>query len=150
MKVAWIAAGGPPSLKSDALARLEVIADTYLSMNAPIQQAIPAMLGARYSIQSQLLDRVKFNLAVLDEKLANQTVCGRLLIEGGWYAILRVPVLGADEDFAIAILHETGVLLQPGHFYNFPGDGYLVISLITPSEQFAVGVERVLNHVARR
>ena len=150
MKVAWIAAGGPQSLKSDALARLEVIADTYLSMNAPIQHAIPALLAERHSIQSQLLHRIKSNLALLDERLASQTLCERLVTEGGWYAVLRVPVLGADEDLAIALLHDTGVLLQPGHFYNFPSDGYLIASLITPSEQFATGIERILRYVALR
>jgi aspartate/methionine/tyrosine aminotransferase len=150
MKVAWIAASGPQPLKSDALLRLEVIADTYLSMNAPIQHAIPTMLAERHGIQSQLLDRIKSNLAVLDERLARQTLCSRLVIEGGWYAVLRVPALGSDEDLAIALLHETGVLLQPGHFYNFATDSYLVASLITPAEQFAIGMERVLPYLARR
>ena len=150
MKVAWVTASGPQAFKADALARLEVIADTYLSMNAPIQYAIPAMLGERQSIQSQLLGRIKSNLAVLDERLARQTLCSRLVVEGGWYAVLRVPALGSDEDLAIALLHETGVLLQPGHFYNFATDSYLVASLITPAEQFAMGMERVLEYLARR
>ena len=150
MKVAWIAASGPQSLKSDALSRLEVIADTYLSMNAPIQHAIPTMLAERHGIQSQLLDRIKSNLSLLDVKLAGQTLCSRLVIEGGWYAVLRVPALGSDEDLAIALLHETGVLLQPGHFYNFATDSYLVASLITPAEKFAHGIERVLQYLAHR
>ena len=150
MKVAWIAASGPQSLKSDALSRLEVIADTYLSMSAPIQHAIRAMLGERHGIQSQLLDRIKSNLSLLDVKLAGQTLCSRLVIEGGWYAVLRVPALGSDEDLAIALLHETGVLLQPGHFYNFATDSYLVASLITPAEKFAHGIERVLQYLAHR
>jgi len=150
MKVAWIAVSGPPPLFSDALARLEVIADTYLSMNAPVQHAVPAMLAERHSIQAQLLDRIKSNLAVLDEQLARQKLCDRLAIEGGWYAILRVPILGTDEEMAIAVLRETGVLLQPGHFYNFPTDGYVVASLITPRAQFAEGIERTLQYLARR
>jgi aspartate/methionine/tyrosine aminotransferase len=150
MKVAWIAASGPKSLKLEALARLEVIADTYLSMNAPIQYAVPAMLGERLSIQSQLLDRIKSNLAMLDEKLASQKVCQRLSIEGGWYGVLRVPVLGTDEDLVIALLHGCEVLLQPGHFYNFPTDGYLVASLITPSNEFAEGITRTLSCIANR
>jgi aspartate/methionine/tyrosine aminotransferase len=150
MKVAWIAASGPPALKADALARLEVIADTYLSMNAPIQHAVPAMLAERHSIQAQLLDRIKSNLALLDEKLAEQNLCDRLAIEGGWYAVLRVPVLSTDEDLAIALLENTGVLLHPGHFYNFPANGYLIASLITPAEPFAEGIGRVLRFLASR
>ena len=150
MKVAWIAASGPKPLKLEALARLEVIADTYLSMNAPIQHAVPTMLHERHSIQGQLLERIKSDLAALDEKLACQSLCERLSIEGGWYAVLRVPVLGTDEDLAIALLQHTGVLLQPGHFYNFPADGYLVASLITTSDEFAEGIARALAHIAER
>ena len=77
------------------------------------------------------------NLALLDSELAWQRLCRRLEVEGGWYAVLRVPVAGSDEELAIALLRETGVLVQPGHFYDFASDGYLVISLITPAKEFA-------------
>ena len=150
MKVAWIATTGPEPIKSQALARLEVIADTYLSMNAPIQHAVPAMLAERHSIQIQLLGRIKSNLALLDEKLARQKLCERLAVEGGWYGVLRVPILGSDEDLAISLLHDAGVLLQPGHFYNFPTDGFLIASLITPTREFANGIDRALTYVAQR
>jgi alanine-synthesizing transaminase len=150
MKVAWLATSGPADTKTEALARLEVIADTYLSMSAPVQLAVPAMLAERQSIQAQVLERILTNLAALDASLAAQTLCQRLAVEGGWYAILRFPVLGTDEDLAIALLRETGVLLQPGHFYNFPGDGYLVASLITPCNEFRQGVGRVLRYIASR
>ncbi|MFZ1135219.1 MAG: pyridoxal phosphate-dependent aminotransferase [Candidatus Korobacteraceae bacterium] len=150
MKVAWLATSGPADAKAAALARLEVIADTYLSMSAPVQLAVPAMLVERQSIQSQLMERIRTNLATLDASFAAQTLCRRLAVEGGWCAVLRVPVLGTDEDLAIALLHETGVLLQPGHFYNFPSDGYLVASLITPYNEFREGVGRVLRYIASR
>jgi aspartate/methionine/tyrosine aminotransferase len=150
MKVAWIVAGGPASLKTDALARLEIIADTYLSMNAPLQLAVPAMLDERHYVQPQLLDRVRENLAVLDHLLAANKLCSRLKVEGGWYAVLRVPALGSDEDLAIALLEGPGVLLQPGHFYNFAKDGYLVASLITPRDVFKEGIARSLEHLAKR
>jgi aspartate/methionine/tyrosine aminotransferase len=148
MKVAWIAISGPSALKRDALARLEVIADTYLSMNAPIQLAVPAMLEERKNIQPQLLTRVRTNLAELDSQLRVQKLCQRLAIEGGWYAILRVPARGSDEEFAIALLRENNVLIQPGHFYDFAAEGYLVVSLITPSAEFAEGMKRLLALVA--
>jgi aspartate/methionine/tyrosine aminotransferase len=148
MKIAWIAANGPQPLLSDAMSRLEIIADTYLSMNAPVQWAVPVMLEERYSIQRQLRQRMTGNLAVLDAELASQELSRRLEVEGGWYAVLRVPVVGSDEDLAIALLRETGVLVQPGHFYDFASDGHLVISLITPGDEFAEGIRRLLAFVA--
>jgi len=148
LKVAWIVAGGPEELKQEALNRLEVIADTYLSMNAPVQMAIPELLQERHSIQQQLIARIRANLAELDRQLAAQKLCTRLEVEGGWYVILRVPVTGSDEELSIALLHSTGVLVQPGHFYDFASDGYLVLSLITPEEFFATGLERLLRFVA--
>ena len=150
MKVAWIATSGPEALKTDALARLAVIADTYLSMNAPLQFALPAMFAERHNIQPQLMQRIRTNLDELDAQLAAQNLCHRLAIEGGWYAVLRVPVLGSDEDLTIALLRATGVLLHPGHFYNFPGEGYLVASLITPTAEFSDGISRALKFIAKR
>jgi alanine-synthesizing transaminase len=150
MKIAWIAVSGPASLKSEALARLEVIADTYLSMNTPVQLAVPAMLGQRHDVQTQLLLRIHRNLSALDTLLAAHRSCERLALESGWYAVLRVPILGSDEDLAVALLQSTGVLLQPGHFYNFPGDGYLVASLITPAEDFDAGLSRALEFISNR
>ena len=150
MKVAWIAANGPRPLLSDAMNRLEVIADTYLSMNAPLQWAVPVMLEERHTIQSQLLQRMVSNLALLDSQLAAQKLCSRLEVEGGWYAILRVPVAGSDEDLAIGLLRETGVLVQPGHFYDFSSDGYLILSLIARGDEFAEGIRRLLTFVADR
>jgi alanine-synthesizing transaminase len=147
MKVAWIAASGPPALKQDALARLDVIADTYLSMNAPLQLALPAMLDERETIQPQLLERVRTNLAELDSQLSGQKLCQRLEVEGGWYAILRVPARGSDEDLAIALLEQENVLIQPGHFYDFAADGHLVVSLITPNLEFSDGIKRLLAFV---
>ena len=150
MKVAWTVVSGPAAKKSEALARLEVIADTYLSMNAPVQYAIPEMLAQRHGIQQQLMQRVRTNLAVLDTELARQSLCKRLAVDGGWYVLLRVPVLGSDEDLVVAMLSATGVLLQPGHFYNFPSDGHLVASLITPSDEFSRGIAAALSFISHR
>jgi aspartate/methionine/tyrosine aminotransferase len=145
MKVAWMAVSGPEVLAADAIARLEVIADTYLSMNAPLQWALPQMLASRSGIQQQLRGRVRKNLAELDTQLGAQTLCHRLEVEGGWYAILRVPATCSDEEFAIELLERESVLVQPGHFYDFASDGYLVISLITPQEEFREGLQRLLG-----
>ena len=145
MKVAWVVATGPEAVVAEATARLEVIADTYLSMNAPIQWALPTLLEQRKPIQSQLLDRVKTNLHELDRQLSAQKICSRLDVEGGWYAILRVPVTESDEDRVIHLIEEKSVLVHPGHFYDFPTDGYLILSLITPEKDFAEGLSRLLH-----
>ena len=147
MKVAWIATSGPAAEVEAALARLEVISDTYLSMNAPIAWAVPALLKQRTSIQQQLLDRVRANLAELDRQLAAQQTCQRLRVEAGWYAILRVPVMQADEELVVDLLRRKSVLVHPGHFYDFPRDGFLVLSLIAAETVFQEGIERLLHTV---
>jgi alanine-synthesizing transaminase len=149
MKVAWVVTGGPPRQVQAAMARLEVIADTYLSMNAPVQWAVAAMLEQRESIQRQLLERVRRNLGELDRQLALQKACHRLRVEGGWYAVLRVPVTRSDEELAIELVREKAVLVHPGHFYDFESDGYLVLSLITPEADFEKGIERLLDFGTR-
>ncbi len=147
MKVAWVATSGPPAEVYAALARLEIIADTYLSMNAPIQWALPTLLAERNGIQRQLLDRVLGNLSELDRQLAAQKTCQRLNVEAGWYAVLRVPVTQTDEELAVDLLRRKSVLLHPGHFYDFPSDGYLVVSLIGKKADFAQATQRVLELV---
>jgi aspartate/methionine/tyrosine aminotransferase len=144
MKMAWLVASGPAQLKAAALARLDVIADTYLSVNAPIQLATPALLKQQGDFQTQVKARVRENLAELDRLLRMQTTCNRLGVEGGWYAVLRIPATQADEDCTIELLAGQSVYIHPGHFYNFPGEGYLVASLIVPPPEFAEGVKRLL------
>jgi aspartate/methionine/tyrosine aminotransferase len=147
MKVAWIATSGPAAEVERAQARLEVISDTYLSMNAPIQWALPALLKQRTSIQQQLLDRVRANLAEFDRQLAAQQTCHRLGVEAGWYAILRVPVMQTDEELVVDLLHRKSVLVHPGHFYDFPRDGFLVLSLLTAEAEFLQGIERLFEAI---
>ena len=146
MKVAWVVTSGPTDQVEAAMGRLEVIADTYLSMNAPVQWAVPVLLAQRKSIQAQLMDRVRANLAELDRQLAEQQACQRLEVEGGWYAIVRVPVMRSDEELAIELVREKSVMVHPGHFYDFQSDGYLVLSLIGVEEEFAAGISRMLRH----
>jgi len=145
MKIAWAVTSGPEERKREALARLEVIADTYLSMNTPLQLATPALLAQRKNFQPLLLDRVRTNLQELDRQLSRQKTCERLEVEGGWYVVLRVPATQSDEDLAIDLLRNLAVLVHPGHFYDFPSDGYLVVSLITPPQHFREGTRRVLE-----
>jgi aspartate/methionine/tyrosine aminotransferase len=144
MKVAWLVISGPQTLKNEAKARLEVIADTFLSMNAPVQLALPVFLSQGPLFQRQLMERVRQNLAELDRQLTLQEVCSRLEVEGGWYAVLRVPATRSDEDLALALLEEKGVYVHPGHFYDFPHDGFLVLSLICDETGLSKGLRSLL------
>jgi alanine-synthesizing transaminase len=143
MKAAWLIVSGPQQGKSEALARLEVVADTYLSVNAPVQLAIPRFLEQRHTFQKQVMSRVRRNLAELDRQLAGQNLYGRLELEGGWCAVLRVPATRSDADLALALLKEKGVYVHPGHFYEFPSDRFLVASLLTPAQVFVEGTKRL-------
>ncbi len=147
LKAAWVVASGPPEAKSQAVARLEIIADTYLSMNAPVQLAMPSLLAERGYFQRQVAARLQRNLDELDRQLARQKSCSRLVVEGGWYAILRVPATHTDEDLAIKALKENGVYVHPGNFYGFPSGGFLVVSLITREDEFANGFARLLSSI---
>jgi alanine-synthesizing transaminase len=144
MKAAWLIVSGPDSSKAQALARIEVIADTYLSMNAPVQWAIPTLLGLRQEFHRQLMGRVRENLAELDRLLARQKSCSRLAVEGGWNAVIRVPATRSDEEFALELLATRGVYVHPGHFYDFPSEGFVVVSLITRRSEFSEGLGQLL------
>jgi alanine-synthesizing transaminase len=148
MKVAWIAAFGPPHLLEAATARLEVIADTFLSMNAPVQHAMPYLLANRSGVQQQIRQRVRENLAMLDRQLADVPAVTRLEVQGGWYAILRVPALMSGDALAIRFMEQERLVVHPGHFYGFDGDGWIVLSLLPPLVEFAEGMARLLGSIA--
>jgi len=145
MKISWIVGSGPEEQVEAAMGRLEVIADTFLSLSTPLQLATPALLEQRKHVQPLLLDRLRVNLEELDRQLASASSCKRLDVEGCWYVVLRVPVTQSDEELAIKILRACSVLVHPGHFYDFPQDGYLVLSLITPTDHFREGLRRILQ-----
>ena len=142
MKAAWMVVTGPHA--DSALDRLEVIADTFLSMNAPVQYALPTWLEKRNEIQSQIRHRTATNLAELDRQFGAQSAVERLNVEGGWYAILRIPALAADEQTALALL-ERGVWVHPGYFFGMRPSGWLVVSLLPPESEFARGVSLLAN-----
>lgn len=135
MKAAWIAGFGPEAVRQEAMGRLEVIADTFLSMNAPVQRALPSWLEGRQGIQQQILYRVRTNLACAED--AGLEV---LRVEAGWSAILRLPRNG---DIAGELLQECGVIVHPGAFYGIAEAGRIVVSLIGPVEDFAAGIKRM-------
>jgi aspartate/methionine/tyrosine aminotransferase len=147
MKAAWMVVTGPQS--GAALDRLEVIADTFLSMNAPVQCALPAWIEGRAPIQRQIRARVAANLAELDLQLNRLPAVNRLKFEGGWYAVLRIPALAPDEQTALALL-ERGVWVHPGYFFGMPDSGWLVLSLLGPVEEFSRGVCELADYLGQR
>jgi len=136
MKVAWLTASGPHS--QDAAVRLELIADTYLSVSAPVQHALPTLLTHGDKIRQQIQERTQVNLSLL-----NKSALRPLRIEGGWYAIIPTPRTRSEEEWAIHLLETEQVLTQPGYFYDFESDGWLVISLLTPEADFVSGVQAI-------
>lgn len=147
IKVAWLATTGPQELVRTALDRLDVIADTYLSPNAPVQWAVPELLAMRTEIQRQLRERALHNLRELDAQLQHSRMTTRLALDAGWYAVLRTPASRSDEEVAISLLEQESVLIHPGHFFDFPSAGYLVASLIAPEADFREGMGRVLRAI---
>jgi aspartate/methionine/tyrosine aminotransferase len=138
MKLSWIVARGPEHALRDALARLEIVADTFLSVNAPTQAALPNWLNGRHLLQDQIRERVGRNLSALDERLQG-THANRLALEGGWTAVLRVPREVEGQPFAEAAL-DRGVLVQPGEFYGLP-EGRAVVSLLSLTEVWDRGLK---------
>ena len=138
MKVGWIVGLGPEELQREAMGRLEVVADTFLSMNAPVQGALPVWLAGRKGIQEQILARVRGNLAA-----AQRNGVEVLRVEAGWSAILRLPQMGGE--VAEMLLWQAGVVVHPGSFYGIAESGRVVVSLLGVEEEFAEGLERIVH-----
>jgi alanine-synthesizing transaminase len=143
MKLGWIVTSGPPTQRAAAMERLELIADTYLSVATPVQHALPRLLAAGDNIREQIIRRTRKNLDTLRAATAN-SANRTLQVEGGWYATLQVPRIRTEEEWALQLLHRFDVLVQPGYFYDFDQDGLLVLSLLTRPDIFEQGVEHAL------
>ena len=139
MKLGWMIASGPNH--EEALSKLELIADTYLSVGTPVQYALPSLLALQEDIQDQIRQRCAANLACL------KSYAKPLRVEGGWYATIEVPQKRSGEEWALHLLTEHGVLTQPGYFYDFDQDRYLVLSLLTEPGTFAEGTRRILKEI---
>jgi len=142
MKLGWIAGGGPDH--AAALEGLEWIADTFLSVSTPIQWALPRMLAAAGIVQEQIRERTRENLERLRHTF-DGSACRCLATEGGWYAILEVPRIRSEEEWTLHLLARGDVLVQPGFFYDFESEAFLVLSLLTPPAIFAEGLRRILD-----
>jgi aspartate/methionine/tyrosine aminotransferase len=147
MKAAWIACSGPEPILAHALGRLEVIADTFLSMNAPVQCAMPDWLAGRGSIQEQIRARTRQNLKALDAVFPAGIKAGRLVAEAGWYAALRIPAVAKDEETVLQLLDRHGVAVHSGDSFGLGGSGWLVLSLISESGEFMNGINRIDDYI---
>jgi alanine-synthesizing transaminase len=146
IKVGWIRVGGPPELVTEALARLEVIADTYLSVNTPAQWALPDLLAAGREVRDAIRARTAANRRWLASR--DRNVAWELLpADGGWYAVLRVPRTRTEEGWCLLLAEEDGVLLHPGFFFDFESEAFLVASLLPEEGRFAEAMARVLGRV---
>ncbi len=148
VKCSWVHMGGPPDFVQAAGERLELIADTYLSVNTSVQAALPALLGLRDGIQEQIRARIARNERETAELLAGCGVAEVAPPEGGWYLVLRFPREPDDEALALALLKEAGVYTHPGRMFGYRDGCRLVLSLITPETEFREGLRRVLAFTA--
>jgi alanine-synthesizing transaminase len=144
VKLGWIVASGPDAEVRQALERLEVIADMYLSVSTPVQIAAPALLAAGSSMRAAIQTRLTQNLAALQSRCERWPGIDVLEPEGGWTAVMRVPATTSEEALVIRLLEEAGVLVHPGYFFDFPQEAFLAVSLLTPSAAFDAGIDRVL------
>jgi alanine-synthesizing transaminase len=142
MKLGWIVATGPGDLRRAACEKLEWIADTYLSVSTPVQCAAASLLRAGEDVQRQIRARTQRNLDWLRASLAGSAL-GVLDVEGGWYAIVRVPRVRGEEEWAVELLDRYDVLVQPGFFYDFDAEAFLVVSLLTEEGIFREGIARL-------
>jgi aspartate/methionine/tyrosine aminotransferase len=147
MKLGWIVVNGPEKLRRQAQEYLELIADTYLSVSAPVQHAAPHWLKLAATLQQQILRRVRANLFFLQTQLDDHLACRLLRAEGGWYAILQSEAFIPEEDLILTLLEQDNVLVHPGYFFDFAKEGFLIVSLLPPAEIFHEGILRLLNHV---
>jgi aspartate/methionine/tyrosine aminotransferase len=148
LKLGWLVLGGPRAVVRDARARLEVIADTYLSVGAAVQLALPRLLSTSQELHAAIRRRTARNLTALQASCSG-SVATVLDVEGGWYAVVRLPRLISEEQWVVGLLDQTGVLVQPGWFYDFADEGIVVVSLLTPERDFDAGTSRLLEHVSR-
>jgi alanine-synthesizing transaminase len=139
-KLGWIRVSGPG--KREAIAALELIADNFLSVATPVQVALPELLAL--NIHDAIQQRIAASLAAATRALADKPHAQLLPVEGGWSAVIRVPRLGGDEEFALEAIERHGVVVHPGYFYDFDRDGYFVVSLLTDPEKLQEGIARIV------
>jgi aspartate/methionine/tyrosine aminotransferase len=144
LKLGWIAVQGPEPLAAEAMDRLELICDTYLSVATPVQLAARRLLEQGSVVRDQILARVRTNYRTLVETIHGDATV--LPADAGWSAVVRLPAIRPDEAIAIDLLDRDAVVVHPGYFFDFRHEA-LVVSLLPPTEQFARGVQLIQNRL---
>jgi len=145
MKLGWIVAGGPGETVREAAERLEIVSDTFLSANTPVQSGLEELFRAGEGVRSQIIGRCAANREFLALRLAGGSVCSLLESEGGWNAILKVPATKSEEAWALELLEREGVFVYPGYFFDFTSEGFLVVSLLVEPAEFRRSIEILLT-----
>jgi aspartate/methionine/tyrosine aminotransferase len=148
MKLAWIAVSGPDEDVAGALARLEIIADTYLSVSTPVQVAARALLTAGREIRASIAARLARNLSALRDLVRARPALTLVEPEGGWSAVVRVPAILSEEALVLRLFAEQHVLVHPGYFFDFADEAYVVLSLLPAPAVFDDGIARLTNGLA--
>jgi len=148
LKLGWCIVGGPQPQRDAALAALEIIADSYLSVGTPVQVAAPRLLDAGASVRAAIQARTRRNLAMLRAAAGRYPACELLRTEGGWSAVLRVPATRSEEQLVLDLLRNERILVHPGYFFDFSHEAYLVVSLLPAPDLFEDAVERILGFVS--
>ena len=148
VKLGWIAVEGPEPLVREAMDRLELICDTYLSVATPVQAAAPDLIAAGEGIRRQILDRVRSNHRTLLDLGQHAPSIQVLPAEAGWSTVLRVPSTRTEEDVVLDLIERDGVLVHPGYFFDFPHEAFLVVSLLPDPESFTAGVRIVMERAS--
>jgi len=150
MKLGWLILRGPQTWKNQAQQRLEIIADTYLSVNTPTQNALAAWLSLQKELFGPLYERVQSNWAFLVDEVSTIKSTQLLSSQGGWYVVLSVPSVRSEEEWVLKLLSKYHVLVHPGYFYDFWEGTHLVISLLPESNIFHEGVQRLLSRIEQQ
>jgi aspartate/methionine/tyrosine aminotransferase len=140
VQLGWIALQGPEPAVADALDRLELICDTYLSVSTPVQLAARRLLERGATVRTQIQDRIRRNHAILGARLAGSPA-SVLPAEGGWSAVIRVPATRPEEAIVLDLIERDAVVVHPGYFFDFPNEAFLVVSLLPPPDLFDRGVQ---------
>ncbi len=149
VKLGWMAFAGPDALVREALQRLELVCDTYLTVSTPVQAAAAELIERAAPVRAQIQARTAANYRRLVDQTASVPACRVLHAEGGWYGVVQVPTLEPEEDLAVALVERAGVLAHPGYFFDFPRESFLILSLLPAERVFGDGVDRILRHVER-
>jgi aspartate/methionine/tyrosine aminotransferase len=147
VKLGWIATAGPETLVRQALERLELIADTYLSVSTPVQVAAGELIARGANIRQQILERIRSNYRSAKQIVSAMPASEIFPTEGGWSVVVRVPTFASEEDLVLSLLEREGVLAHPGYFFDFPNESHIVVSLLAVPGEFDHGLRRIMRHL---